>query len=96
MVCPSAHAGACAAPRQALEAGPPQGRALLRKMWLAPSQMAQAEMPALQNTSSLGMPSRFAKAPVATITLFVRTCRCTLISVGMLDKHKLAADMYLP
>ena len=42
-------------------------------MWLAPSQMAQAEMPALQNTSSLGMPSRLASAPVATMTLFVRT-----------------------
>ena len=67
---------------------------MLRKMWLAPSQMAQAEMPLLQNTSSLGMPSRFAKAPVATITLFVRTCRCSLISGGMLNRHELAADVF--
>ena len=63
-----------------MHAGPPQVHALLRKMWLAPSQMAQAEMPLLQNTSSLGMPSRLASAPVATINPFVRTCRCSLVS----------------
>lgn len=40
---------------------------------LAPSQMAQAEMPLLQKVCSLGMPSRRAVAPVAMMTL----CACT-------------------
>jgi hypothetical protein len=39
-----------------------------------PSQIAQAEMPLLQNCSSLGIPSRFAVAPVAMITLCAFTC----------------------
>ena len=40
----------------------------------APSQMAQAEMPELQNCPSLGMLSLRAVAPVATTTLCARAC----------------------
>lgn len=43
----------------------------------APSQMAQALIPADQNLSSEGMPSRLAVAPVA----MMRECARTVVSV---------------
>ena len=65
----------------------PAGRADKVASSNSPSQIAHALMPLLQNFSSLGMPSRFAVAPVAMMML----CACTYTNT---DKGPLTRATY--
>ena len=76
------------------ESPPPTTASSTSRNWgVAPSQMAQALMPAFQKRPSLGSPSRLALAPVARITALARMVwPSAVMRKGRWERSRLSAS----